>query len=655
MSEVPRRRRAARLLSCSLVLAGAHASASTAHADAMLDRYFAAMEKSRQLAVETGTSVELRELVAQGEQLYLDGRHADALVLLVEAVESPRFKDFGELPEAMAAEHMLAATHAKLGAQRTAIRYLERALSRGARSPYFAPSVRLYADAALELSDADAGAAALEPHVRAQAPELASEAAYLRARARFDAGELDAARPFFRQVHTRSRFYGSSQYMLGLIASKKRELREAEARFCRVASAGTGSRYSFFVDGRFFEVQDLARLGLGRVAHESLRRDDAFYYYFQVPQDSPRLPDALFESAYSSYEGEEPDTAIDLLDQLQVRFPEASLSDEAAILRGYVALARCDFDKANAQFQRFVSHYDDVHADATRLLGSSGRRAALHDQLIAARAGHKPGEPVRRELVALLQVDPELYRTYDELARLDAESARSGRVSEDLAVIDARFAGSDRPRAAQATDDVGRELLQLDKELKAARASARGLGEQLDALRAAGVPERELQPIEKIAVAEDERIDALGKRVRGLRKAIEAASKKPDESKASTLPELLALDVARTSRLPGQVEEMRARLRDRADHLARASLDQLAARLSRWLSQARIGRVDAVMGSKRRIEKQIESLAAGRMPRDLQDPMRTHGLLADDEEYWPFEGEDWPDEHEERYPQKDAP
>jgi hypothetical protein len=34
------------------------------------------------------------------------------------------------------------------------------------------------------------------------------------------------------------------------------------------------------------------------------------------------------------------------------------------------------------------------------------------------------------------------------------------------------------------------------------------------------------------------------------------------------------------------------------------------------------------------------------------------GFLADDEEYWPFEGEDWPDEYLERYgddTQKGAP
>jgi hypothetical protein len=71
--------------------------------------------------------------------------------------------------------------------------------------------------------------------------------------------------------------------------------------------------------------------------------------------------------------------------------------------------------------------------------------------------------------------------------------------------------------------------------------------------------------------------------------------------------------------------------------------------LSSLLRSAGIGRIDAVMGSKRRIEGQIESLAAGRFPAELRDPLLSQGLLADDEEYWPFQGEDWPDEYEEHY------
>lgn len=637
---------------------GEKKSVSAAYADEMLHRYFEAMAKARLLAAETGTAAQMRALVGQGEQLYLEGRYADALVLLLEAVESPRFADFRDLTEALAAEHMLGAAHVKLGSLRTALGVLTRSIDRGPESPYFVPSVRLYVEAALELSDPDAAADGLEPRVmggargssRAGQPQdVQSELFYLRARARFGAGELDAAAPYFRRVTPQSRFYGSAQYMLGAIATRARKLREAEARFCRVAKAGTGSKYAFYVDGRFFEVQDLARLGLGRVAHESRRSDDAFYYYFQVPQDSPRLPDALFESAYSSYEGEEPDTAIDLLDQLQARFPEAALSDEAAMLRGYVALARCDFDKANAQFRRFVAHYDDVRAEAVRLLQSRTRRETLHEELIAARSGGKPERAIRRELVTLLQIDPELHRIYDELYRLETEAARSGRVAVELGVLEARFSGSDRPRAAAALTEGESEVATLSDELKAATENARALGEQLDELRTAGVKERELAPLEAIASEQSRRLDALYAQAGELRRSTLKRNEPGDAPDASTLAQLIAHDVARTARLPARVDQTRAALRDRADRLARAALDQLATRLAGWLGQARIGRIDAVMGSKRRAERQIESLAAGRLPPELNDPLRSRGLLDDDEEYWPFEGEDWPDEHEEHY------
>src|SRR5262249_6330602 len=138
---------------------------------------------------ETGSASQLRELVGKGEQLYLDAQYGDALILLLEAVESPRFADFQDLPEAMAAEHMLGATHVRLGSLRSALAVLDRALDRGPSNPYFMPSLRLYVDAALELSDPDAAASKLEPRVAGQSPEIQSELFYLRGRARYDGGE----------------------------------------------------------------------------------------------------------------------------------------------------------------------------------------------------------------------------------------------------------------------------------------------------------------------------------------------------------------------------------------------------------------------------------------------------------------------------------
>ncbi|HEY6882315.1 MAG TPA: hypothetical protein VI299_29995, partial [Polyangiales bacterium] len=82
----------------------------------------------------------------------------------------------------------------------------------------------------------------------------------------------------------------------------------------------------------------------------------------------------------------------------------------------------------------------------------------------------------------------------------------------------------------------------------------------------------------------------------------------------------------------------------------RAALRRLRARVELELRRARLGRVDAVMGKKRKLELEIESLTAGRFPPELVSRQRKPVFLRDDEEYWPFEGEDWPDEFEQRGP-----
>ena len=67
-------------------------------------------------------------------------------------------------------------------------------------------------------------------------------------------------------------------------------MRRGEQLFCRVADPKqTPKRAALFGRADFFRVRDLARLGLGRVAHEQYRFDDARYYYYLVPNDSERL------------------------------------------------------------------------------------------------------------------------------------------------------------------------------------------------------------------------------------------------------------------------------------------------------------------------------------------------------------------------------
>ena len=61
-----------------------------------------------------------------------------------------------------------------------------------------------------------------------------------------------------------------------------------------------------------------------------------------------------------------------------------------------------------------------------------------------------------------------------------------------------------------------------------------------------------------------------------------------------------------------------------------------------WMSPH--GREMALKWKKRALEVEIEAISAGYLPKDALDTLDAARYLRDSEEYWPFEGDDWPDE-----------
>jgi TolA-binding protein len=547
---------------------------------------------------------------------------------------------------------MAAVSLLELGSRQSARRYLERVIARGPKDPYYGPAVRAFADVALALGDVPTASDWLAKQ-RPATEDAENELRYLRARALYDQGEHDRAVPVLEQVTKHSRFYASAQYLLGAIAAEQKNYKKAEQRFCAIADAGKDKRYAFYVDDRFFALQDLARLGLGRTAHEMHRADDAFYYYFQVPRDSKRLPDSWFEAAYATYEGQDHDTALDLLDQLQAQYPRSPYSDEAAILRGYVSLGRCEFEKADQYFVRFEHGFAPLVSELDRLIANSVRRKHLYDELLAAERGVPAETKSHETILALLKVDPEFYRLHEQLRKLDAEAGRNGRLTDELEATRARVTGSDSPRALTLEEsDEGDPSEQLSRDVELAAQLSRTLADELDSLRAAGAKPAQLAEIERALADAGRKLDQIEERAARLRASARAKAgtgASPNAKPAAGLAATLDEDAKASRALPERVQAVREQVATAADASAERALKALRDRLYGMLRRARIGRIDAVMGSKRRIELQIESLAAGRFPPELRDPLRVQGLLDDDEEYWPFEGEDWPDEYQERY------
>ncbi len=645
-----------------LALQPAHASAQAkveGDSKSVLDAYLKALSDKHLSPKPADGIEELKPLLETAQRAVLDGQKDEGTAILLEIVEGPRFRDFDGLAPFHIAELMLASALTERFALKSAQRVIDRLLARGPSVAAFGPGYRRAVDIALARGDLDASVAHLITFHRDALPEDAlNELAYLEGRAAYDRGAYPSATQKLGQITKKSRFYANAQYLLGAIAAKTKQYKEAESRFCSITEGGKDNTYSFFIDGRFFPVRDLAHLGLGRVAHETGRASDAFYYYFQVPTDSDRLAEAMFEAAWASYEGSDHETAIDSLDQLEARFPRSAHVAEASVLRGYVHLSRCEFAEAERRLGSFEREFTKVLREIDTTLASPSRKRGLYADLVRRAASverlrqeNQTSEPTPDSLLlSLVSADPDFYRLNAELRALDAEIGRAGNVPRELFAVSARLSKGDAPAPRLTEGAIADEVEAAEAELSAAKAAVDALGQDLTALSRGGAKQADLTELRSTQRALDQRVAEIERK---LHDAVRGAQQEALLPTGNDLQALLRSDQAYVAALHAQAQDVRGSLSEAADLAGERALVELRDHLAGELRRARIGRIDAVMGSKRQVEIQIESLSAGRFPPELADALRMQSLLRDDEEYWPFEGEDWPDEFLERYPEDD--
>ena len=579
--------------------------------------------------------------VAEGEQLVADGRIDEAIARLGELVEHPQFEMFADSPEGRAAVFRLGDALATAGISDPARGYLRSILE--AKDPWAnggmwaRRAVRRLVDIALETGEF---AAVLKDvaSVPPTAPEeVRGEIAYMSGRAHEGAGDPDGALVAYALVTQRCRFWAEATYLSALIQVEKGNYKEGENLLCRVADPKRSATTApVLADEKFFAARDLARLGLGRIAHEQGRNDDARYYYYLVPRDSDRLAEALYEAATTRYEKKDYDGARDLLDELARLGAHHRYEDEAWVLGAWVDLARCRFAEADKRLVEFLRRYEPVRDAARRIAESEVAvqrlLGAVHSGLDAAGAEVGGASPeVMRTIAALVRVDPAYDRVLHRRAVLEREA--SGLVHALSAIGDMQRAlatnGGVRP-----SSDLG-EGEGASSEL--AHRSLDGLERQIAELETAGAPADRVAPLRH-------ELDELKAR---LAQEPHGAAANTSETAAASLDlgELLRADASKGAALGARVAAMRKELGDSETALAKDALHRLDLRLSRLLRRARLGRIESVLGRKRALEVEVEAIRLGYLPQDAVDSLDAARYLEDNEEYWPFEGDDWPDEY----------
>ena len=604
---------------------------------AALRAYHAALAQKR---LDPGGALSVEQLgnaLSEAEAQLALGRRDEAIALLAGLCESPRFAALAGLAEGRAAVFVLGDALGRAGAHDSARAYLSKLIQTPRVDSWYRRAVSSLVDVALQSGQLDGVLADLKVLPAGPSQPWAGEVSYLLGLSLEHSGRADDAVRAYTAVPANSRFWAQATYRSGLIHVEHQRFGAGEQNFCRIADPKQTPKVAPLFGGNdFFRVRDLSRLALGRVAHEQYRFDDAGYYYHLVPGDSERLPEALYESATSRYEAKDYEAAHRLLNELSRLERHHAYEDEAWILDAYVDLARCQFPRADARLNEFLKRYEPV-LEATRRLTAEPRalRALLDGNEGGARhnaLGMGYPSEVSDLLVSSVRVDSGYGAVTRRLSDLEHQISGLEAASREIGVLANHLEAPDaaKPRLSSAASLTESDRLRRVADQSAAlRRMLREAGRDVALVPQVTAIKQDLIAIEADAERIEQRIGPG---------TAPAASSDP-------LQVLLASDAQLATELLQAARAERASLLAEQDRLAHDAVTRLELRLGRLVRRARAGRIETVLGKKRALELEVEALSQGFLPRGAVDSLDAARYLADDEEYWPFDGEDWDDEY----------
>lgn len=572
----------------------------------------------QQASAGSGPAAEeaLDRVLREQEVVCLDGGARSCAVRLTSALLDPRLR---ALPRDLLSDNLrflAAGALTEEGALGRAREILTELWEREPASTFRAPALRKLVDLTNRSGQFEQTLSLLMRVRRSLSTDERDEVAYLKGRALSLLGHRKEADASFATVSRASRHGAAALYQRAILALEEGQEGAAEDLFCALVRRPVQpGRTVFFLSAGAVQVIEHAWLALGSLRHDRGEHRRAVEAFRVIAEDSPSRAEALYRAAWSYFRlnrfAEARRTLLGLFEQAP-RFPRSAM---ARILLGYTLLGECRFDEAEPIFE-------EVLRSSRGLLALGGSGLAHANETLRSQV------PPQAETSAALAIPERIEHTLGRLRWI-------GRELERLA----------SPVPSRAPEHPGDRLAE---NLQGEASRARQLRQRLGSLRArlAALPEDSAA-----TQAATEYLTVLEEADQRLRNAAERL-RASELSTPLPLGNLSRPDLRRY--LEAEEVSWQAAGRDglalwhRSVSVSQAAERDYAAEVTQaaaaWIRQSSIGRIDSVIGRKQALELEIQNLAVGRYPLSLLRELAEAGLIDETQEYWPYDGEDWPDE-----------
>ena len=184
--------------------------------------------------------------------------------------------------------------------------------------------------------------------------QLEPSVPYVRGKYLYLRGKADEATGIFANIQPANEYYLQSRYFIGTIQVAKGDLASASTTFdsiLRIQPRNDTDK----------EVQDLARLAVGRLYYERNQFDKAAEAYASVQRQSKHFAEAMDEATWNYIKAKDFQRAFRSLDLMLLQDPDSPKAPERQLLKGNLQLRLANFFLASESFTTTREQFEPIY------------------------------------------------------------------------------------------------------------------------------------------------------------------------------------------------------------------------------------------------------------------------------------------------------
>jgi len=438
----------------------------------------------------------------------------------------------------------------------SARRYFRQAIQKRSGSKQEQTALERLIEIALHTGDLDEVDDYLARLQNVPAASLQPSVPYVRGKAAYFRNHLDDALAAFQALPSSSPYYLRARYFYATIWVKKGDLAAGLIAFDTVVHSPAQSDTDK-------EIQDLARLAVGRLYYQRGDFEKARDAYAGIPRESKYFVDAMNELAWTSIKAKDYKAAYRALDLMLLQNPDSPQAPELRLLMGNLHIRVANFALANDAFLQALEQFEPIHLQ----LKDTQKKAEADPKFLESLIG----KGLEKFDIAVLVPAKAV-----KWVKAEPEVARVLALTEDVSDLQRGLQESRETLSRLELAVTGQLQVGIFPDLAQARTSSSEVLNQLVSMRERFVGKMRALISDKLTAEEKARLDQVGKERAALETELKdlplSANKLKDREKQAR-QDLQQLD-ARASEFNVEIQGMEAELVAIEQYFIRSRSDQ---------------------------------------------------------------------------------